>query len=134
MNFTQYFLLTREREDRKDIKIEWIEFVFYHPIFEVLQSDGRIRRWAHIEEVDKYLRIIILEDSITIHNAFFDRNFKPNELYFNDHKIVETKDLNENTLIELDENGNIVSMTIEHAKQQTEVSSFSFNQVAKMEV
>ncbi|HAH56262.1 MAG TPA: hypothetical protein DCM02_13525 [Flavobacterium sp.] len=80
MNFTQYFLLTREREDRKDIKIEWIEFVFYHPIFEVLQSDGRIRRWAHIEEVDKYLRIIILEDSITIHNAFFDRNFKPNEL------------------------------------------------------
>ncbi|HAH56261.1 MAG TPA: hypothetical protein DCM02_13520 [Flavobacterium sp.] len=53
---------------------------------------------------------------------------------FNDHKIVETKDLNENTLIELDENGNIVSMTIEHAKQQTEVSSFSFNQVAKMEV
>lgn len=53
---------------------------------------------------------------------------------FNDHKIVETKDLNENTIIELDENGNIVSMTIEHAKQQTEVSSFSFNQVPKMAV
>jgi uncharacterized protein YuzE len=55
-------------------------------------------------------------------------------VYFNDHKIVETKDLNENTLLELDENGNIVSMTIEHAKQQTEVSSFSFNQVPKMAV
>ena len=55
-------------------------------------------------------------------------------IYFNDHKIVETKDLNENTLLELDENGNIVSMTIEHAKQQTEVSSFSFNQVPKMAV
>lgn len=55
-------------------------------------------------------------------------------VYFNDNKIVETKDLNENTLLELDENGNIVSMTIEHAKQQTEVSSFSFNQVAKMAV
>lgn len=55
-------------------------------------------------------------------------------VYFNDNKIVETKDLNENTLLELDENGNIVSMTIEHAKQQTEVSSFSFNQVPKMEV
>ncbi|MBC7642890.1 MAG: hypothetical protein H7174_11215 [Flavobacterium sp.] len=80
MKFTQYFLLTRERDDRKDIKLEWIEFVFYHPIFEVLQADGRIRRWAHIEEVDKYLRIIILEDSLTIHNAFFDRSFKPNEL------------------------------------------------------
>ncbi|MBC7642891.1 MAG: DUF2283 domain-containing protein [Flavobacterium sp.] len=55
-------------------------------------------------------------------------------IYFNDHKIVETKDLNENTLLELDENGNIVSMTIEHAKQQTEVSSFSFNQLPKMAV
>ncbi len=53
---------------------------------------------------------------------------------FNDHKIVETKDLNENTIIELDVNGNIVSMTIEHARLQTEVSSFSFNQVAKMAV
>ena len=55
-------------------------------------------------------------------------------LCFNDHKIIETKDLNENTIIELDENGNIVSMTIEHAKQQTEVSSFSFNQVPKIAV
>lgn len=55
-------------------------------------------------------------------------------VYFNDHKIVETKDLNENTLLELDENGNIVSMTIEHAKEQTEVSSFSFKQVTKMAI
>ncbi|QBN18853.1 DUF2283 domain-containing protein [Flavobacterium nackdongense] len=55
-------------------------------------------------------------------------------VYFIDHKIVETKDLNENTIIELDENGNIVSMTIAHAKQQTEVSSFSFNQLPKMAV
>ena len=55
-------------------------------------------------------------------------------VYFNDNEIVETKDLNENTLIELDQNGNIVSMTIEHAKEQTEVSSFSFNQVPKIAV
>lgn len=51
---------------------------------------------------------------------------------FNDNKIIETKDLNENILIELDKNGNVVSMTIEHAKQQTEISSFSFNQVENM--
>ena len=73
-------MLTRERDDRKDIKLDWIEFVFYHPVFEVIQSDGRIRRWAYIEEANKYLRIIILEDRLTIHNAFFDRSFKPNEL------------------------------------------------------
>jgi hypothetical protein len=54
--------------------------VFNHPSFEAHQSDGRIRRWAYIKELNKYLRIVILEDSITIHNAFFDRSFKPNEL------------------------------------------------------
>ncbi len=55
-------------------------------------------------------------------------------VYFNDNKIVETKDINENTLIELDANGKIVSMTIEHAKNQTEISSFSFNQIPKLAI
>jgi uncharacterized protein YuzE len=48
---------------------------------------------------------------------------------FNNNEIAETKDLNENVLIETDKSGNVVSMTIEHAKQQTEITSFSFNQV-----
>lgn len=51
---------------------------------------------------------------------------------FNDNEVIETKDLNENMLVELDKKGNVVSMTIEHAKQQTEISSFSFNQVENM--
>ncbi|HZK06610.1 MAG TPA: DUF2283 domain-containing protein [Bacteroidales bacterium] len=53
---------------------------------------------------------------------------------FNDNLITETKDLNENLLIEMDQDGNIVSMTIEHARQQTEIGNFSFNQVERMEV
>lgn len=55
-------------------------------------------------------------------------------LYFNNNKIVETKDLNQNTIVELDKNGNVVSITIEHAKEQTEISSFSFNMVDKIAV
>ena len=55
-------------------------------------------------------------------------------VYFNNNDSVETKDLNENTLIELDADGQIVSMTIEHAKNQTEISSFTFNQVPKLAV
>ena len=55
-------------------------------------------------------------------------------VYFNDNQIVETKDINENTLLELDANGKVVSMTIEHAKNQTEISSFTFNQVPKLTV
>lgn len=47
-------------------------------------------------------------------------------LLFSDSEIVETYDLNENILVEIDAVGNIVSMTVEHAKQQTNVNEFSF--------
>jgi uncharacterized protein YuzE len=47
-------------------------------------------------------------------------------LTLSDKKIVETRDLNENVLVELDKQGRVVSMTIEHAKQQTDVSEFSY--------
>ncbi len=45
---------------------------------------------------------------------------------FSERLIVETRDLNENVLVELDEEGRVVSMTIEHAKQQTDVGEFSY--------
>ena len=51
---------------------------------------------------------------------------------FNNNNIVETKDLSENVLIEIDNSGNIVSMTIEHAQKQAEISNFSFNQVESL--
>ena len=41
-----------------------------------MQADGRIRKWRYIKEVKKYLRVILLEDGETIHNAFFDRSYK----------------------------------------------------------
>ena len=44
-----------------------------------VQTDGRIRKWKFIEEVGKYLRVILLEDGETVHNTFFDRNFKEEE-------------------------------------------------------
>jgi hypothetical protein len=47
-----------------------------HAEREEVQADGRIRRWAKIPEAnDKYLRVILLEDGETVHNAFFDRTF-----------------------------------------------------------
>ena len=48
---------------------------------------------------------------------------------FIDSEIVETRDLNENTLIELDKNGNLVSMTIEHAGKKANMTDFSYQQV-----
>ncbi len=45
--------------------------------WEQIQSDGRIRRWTWIETEGKFLRVILLEDGETVHNAFFDRRFNP---------------------------------------------------------
>jgi len=50
-------------------------------------------------------------------------------LIFNINQISETRDLDENTLIDLDENGNLVSMTLEHASTRTDIASFSYRQI-----
>ena len=78
MKVTQYFKATRQRADRSVILLEWIQRVVENPVSETIQQDGRIRRWAPISEMDgRYLRVILLPDGETVHNAFFDRSFKP---------------------------------------------------------
>jgi len=76
MKTTRYFQYTRKRPDRILIKDDWIEFVINSPVKVEVQSDKRIRKWAKITEVNKYLRVILLDDGETVHNAFFDRAFK----------------------------------------------------------
>ena len=73
----RYFLYTRGRPDRAIIQEEWIVRTIHHPLREERQSDGRIRRWARVPEMDnRALRVILLEDGETVHNAFFDRDFE----------------------------------------------------------
>lgn len=76
MKFTQYFLYTRKRSDRSCIKEEWIRRAIDNPVRKEVQKDGRIRKWIYVKEVDKYLRVILLSDGVTVHNAFFDRGFQ----------------------------------------------------------
>lgn len=58
--------------------MEWIESTVRNPIREAVQADGRIRRWRSIEEADgRFLRVVLLPDGETVHNAFFDRGFAP---------------------------------------------------------
>jgi hypothetical protein len=73
---TQYFEYTRKRPDRSQIREDWIQSVIDRPEKVEIQSDGRIRKWARIPEADRYLRVILLEDGQTVHNAFFDRSYK----------------------------------------------------------
>lgn len=76
MKCTQYFLFVRQRPDRAVIKEEWIIDTINNPLRVQRQSDGRIKKWSYIAEAEKYLRVILLEDGETVHNAFFDRGFK----------------------------------------------------------
>jgi hypothetical protein len=75
---TAYFEAIRRRPDRAVIQDEWIERAVRSPLREAIQADGRIRRWAEVPESEgRILRVVLLPDGETVHNAFFDRRFKP---------------------------------------------------------
>lgn len=78
MKVTRYFEAIRNRPDRAIIREEWIEQAIRTPIREAIQVDGRIRRWVQISEMEnRFLRVVLLPDGETVHNAFFDRRFAP---------------------------------------------------------
>lgn len=62
---------------RPYLTIDMCREVIKNPFKKELQQNGRIRYWAKVPELgNKYLRVITLEDGITLHNAFIDRGFK----------------------------------------------------------
>ena len=66
MKTTRYFQMTRTRPDRAMIRDEWIERTIANPC------------WAPVPEADdRYLRVVLLSDGETVHNAFFDRGYVP---------------------------------------------------------
>ena len=75
--FTDYF----EREvlrKRPYLRREWCIAVLENPIRSEPQEGNRFRFWAVVPELDgRYLRVVTLEDRVTIHNAFPDRGFRP---------------------------------------------------------
>lgn len=63
---------------RPYINIEWCERAVRSPVRkETQQEDGRIRHWIFVEALGRYLRVVTLEDGVTLHNAFPDRRFQP---------------------------------------------------------
>lgn len=74
LKITNYFkeqVLTK----RPYLKSSWCSAIIENKTHKEIQEDGRIRYWGYIPKENKYLRVITLEDG-TLHNAFFDRNFK----------------------------------------------------------
>ena len=50
-------------------------------------------------------------------------------LELTNNEVVETRDINEDILIDIDIEGNLVGMTIEHAQIKANLSEFSYQQV-----
>ena len=74
--FTAYFENEVLRK-RSYLKKEWCIRVIENPIKVEPQEGNRFRFWGFIDELNgRVLRVITLEDKITIHNAFPDRRFK----------------------------------------------------------
>lgn len=74
--FTAYFESEVLRK-RPYLKKEFCIRVIESPLKIAIQSFDRVRFWGRIKELeDRILRVITLEDRVTIHNAFPDRNFK----------------------------------------------------------
>ena len=65
-----------DRPDRADITPEMITATMQSPDHEAVQADGRIRRWRWVAELGRWLRVVLLDDGATIHNAFWDRGFR----------------------------------------------------------
>jgi hypothetical protein len=75
--FTEYFetqVLRKRPYPKKECCIAVVE----QPLRSEPQEHDRFRFWAPVPELGgRYLRVITLEDKVTIHNAFPDRGFRP---------------------------------------------------------
>jgi hypothetical protein len=82
MKTTRYFDEQVLRK-RPYLHLDWIEATLADPIERVAQPDGRIRFWRRVDvdgAAKSYiLRVVTLEDGETVHNAFFDRNYREAE-------------------------------------------------------
>jgi len=76
---TRYFVEQVLRK-RPYLSLEMCLTVIADPLRRDLQEDGRIRHWGSVtlpnETEVRILRVVTLEDGVTIHNAFPDRNFR----------------------------------------------------------
>lgn len=74
MDFHPYFDRSRNRHPHVTRAIaEEIALSYEH---EETQDDGRIRRWGYSEDLEQYVRVILLPDGNTILNAFPDRDYE----------------------------------------------------------
>ena len=119
VKFTRYFEAARQRPDRAAIRLEWIERVIANPVHEVIRQmvafgvGRRSPKWTGVICAlyccQTVRRCTML--SSTAGSAIKIRYFQDTDtLYieFRPAKVSETRDLDENTLLDLDPEGLLV--------------------------
>jgi uncharacterized protein YuzE len=48
---------------------------------------------------------------------------------FSGNQVAQTKEINENIYVDLDADGNLVNMTIEHASSQANIAEIAYQQI-----
>lgn len=66
------------------------------------------------------MKLKYFSDTDTAHVEFTDNN-----------EVDETKEISENVYVDLDRKGNLISMTIEHAKENAGLSEFSYQEIVR---
>lgn len=66
----------------------------------------------------------MLKENVTSH-------FSETHIEFTDKAVHETKEISENIYVDIDGKGNIVSMTIEHAKDNAGLWEFSYQEMSR---
>jgi len=74
---TGYFDAAMKRPDRQGIDVDDVKRGLERPTFRSVQPDGRRRHWIWLDGQQRWLRVIVEPDGETVHNAFFDRSFRP---------------------------------------------------------
>jgi len=98
---TVYFEAIRKRPDRAVIQIEWIQRTILSPAREAVQA----------------MKIRYFTDTDTLY------------IEFRDQPVVETKDLDQNTVLDVGVDGDICAIPVEHASRRRGIPEFSYEQV-----
>lgn len=63
-----------------EVSRQQAEWVALNPEYQEVQDDDMIRCWSYVEDLEHWVRVILLPDGETLFNAFIDSNFDPPSL------------------------------------------------------
>ena len=69
------FEVFREQRNHPRVTLEHAIEALENADYAELQENGRMRVWGHVQELGRYVRVVLLPDKRMIHNAFIDRDY-----------------------------------------------------------